>query len=96
MGDLKKWAGVDKSGQWHSFRDDGMLEGVYESFSIEDGEYGEAPVYVFTDAEGERIKFQSSSKSLARQMDEIAYGTGVRISRSGSGTSTHYEVEVVK
>lgn len=49
MGDLKKWAGFDKSGSWHNFGNDGELEGTYESFSIEEGEYGEAPVYVFTD-----------------------------------------------
>ena len=96
MGDLRKWAGVDKSGNWWNFRNDGELEGVYDSFSIEEGEYGESPVYSFTDPEGEKVKFQSGSKSLARQMDEIAYGTAVRISREGSGTSTCYEVEIIK
>ena len=45
MGDLKKWAGIDKSGSWWNWNE-GELEGTYESFSIEEGEYGEAPVYV--------------------------------------------------
>ena len=95
MGELKKWAGADKSGHWWKWDDDGELVGTYESFSIEEGEYGESPVYVFTDEEGETVKFQSSSKSLARQIDEIAYGTAIGISRNGHGTSTTYKVRMI-
>ena len=55
MGSLNDWAGVDKSGNWWSFNQDGELEGIFKGFSIEEGEYGDTPVYRFEDREGEAI-----------------------------------------
>lgn len=92
MGSLRDWAGADKSGIWHKFATDGELIGIYEGFSMELGKFGRNPVYVFN-RNGERVKFQSSSKRFAREMDSVPDGAKVKISRTGSGDKTIYHVD---
>ena len=60
---------------------------------MQEGNYGQAPVY-FIEVDGEECKLQSKSKKLARRMDSIAEGTEIRVTRDGEGTSTKYVVEV--
>ena len=93
MGDLKDWAGTNDSWTYWKF-DDGNLEAVYKGFAIEDNKYGKSPVYTF-DLDGEVVKLASTSKILAKQMDEVKIDCSVIIKRIGTGASTTYKVKVL-
>ncbi len=88
------------SGGWLKFKDN-IIEGAYVSFRIEDdpfGKKGEKRAVYTLNVDGQEQKLSSKSKRLANKFLEIEpkFGDKLRITRSGKGFDTKYELEILK
>ena len=92
MGGLKDWA--DKNSKFIKLSDGESCEGIYEGSKIVVKDcFGEEREIVRYKIDGKT--FDSTSMSLARQMDGIPEGQRISIAREGEGTETKYKVTLL-
>lgn len=84
--------------QFLQFDEEGRIEGSYLGCQLEDDNFnpGQQRVSYMFDMDGEQKGFGSSSKRLAKAFLKAnpKVGETVRITRTGEGFDTQYEVEV--
>lgn len=83
-----------KHAQFIKFDEDGVIEGRFEGMKIVvKDSFGEEKEVIRYKIGGKT--FDSVSTSLAEKMDEVAKGNIVKITKTGEGMGTRYEVEVI-
>lgn len=94
---LTKFASEGKS--WIKLEDGGSLEGIY--VDVTEGVYesghakGKKFITYHFDIDGEVKTFSAASQRLAGNMASQSFGTKLKITKRGTGTSTIYELEVL-
>ena len=75
-------------------KDGDEYTGIYQGFSIVPSHFDPAQTTCAYNLDG--MIFNSSSRKLAVQMDNVPHNSKVRIKRKGNGAKTSYSVEVIE
>ena len=93
--DLKKWAGNQSA--YVRIADGESVEGVFVKANEIDDTFnpGKTKIRYVLEVDNEQKFFESSSGNLAREMSKLDEGDVIKLTRSGEGMKTRYEVKKI-